>query len=155
MNSEVLLDYLRAQQVAPQWLGFLRALAMELAAQADESALRNLFHSIGAKLAADAQAVIPEVNSLAELQQALNTYWEGIQWGWVEMTELQGFVEVTHYLAPLEQAFSESALTWSVGLLEGFYQTVFQALGADASLQLRHTPTSDDGWSLHFRFGRA
>lgn len=154
MNSEVLLDYLQAQQVAPQWLGFLRALAAELTAQADEVALRTLFRSIGAKLAADAQTAMPEVDSLAGLQQALNAYWGGIHWGWVELSEQQGFVEVVHCLAPLEQAFSTGALGWSVGLLEGFYQTMFQALGADASLQLRHVPTSDDGWSLRFRFGR-
>lgn len=154
MNSENLLDYLRTQQVAPQWLGFLRALASELAAQADDEALRTLFNGVGAKLAVDAQASMAEIDSLKDLQQALNAHWEDIQWGWVEMDEQEDFVEVTHYLAPLQEAFSEGALSWSVGVLEGFYQTVFQSLGADASLQLRHVPTPNDGWSLHFRFGR-
>lgn len=155
MNSEVLLDYLRAQQVAPQWQGFLRALATELSSQADAPALRTLFHGIGARLATDARSALPEIDSLDGLQQALSTYWAGIQWGWVEMIEQQGFVEVIHHLAPLGQAFSDAALGWSVGLLEGFYQTMFEALGADTTLQLRHLPTPDDAWSLHFRFGRS
>lgn len=155
MNSDVLLGYVRAQQVAPQWQGFLLALSSELSNQADDSTLRTLFYSIGVKLAADAQNTLSQVDTLAALQQGLNAYWGGMQWGWVEMAEVSGFVELTHYLAPLAQGLGDEALVWSVGLLEGFYHTVFQALGADPSLQLRYVQEPGDGLSLRFRFGRA
>ncbi|MGQ0709793.1 MAG: cellulose biosynthesis protein BcsD [Rhodoferax sp.] len=154
MNTEVLLDYVRAQQVAPQWQDFLRALAGELCAQADDSALRTLFHSIGTRLAEGVQAIYQDIDTLANLQQVLNGYWGGMQWGWVEMTEQAGFVDITHCLAPLSQAFGEDALGWSTGVLEGFYQTVFQHLGADPALQLQYVQQPGHDLALRFRFGR-
>ncbi len=154
MDSEVLLAYVRSQQVAPQWQDFLRALAAELTSQADEEALRTLFHSIGTRMAEGIQATYQEIDTLPALEQTLNEYWGGMQWGWVELGEHEGFVELTHFLAPLAQAFGDGSLGWSAALLEGFYQTVFQQLGAAPSLQLRYVPEPGDGLSLRFHFGR-
>ena len=46
------------------------------------------------------------------------------------------------------------ALGWSVGLLQGFYQRAFSALGASDTMAVRAVGESTGGIDIHLRFGR-
>ena len=130
MSTDNFKNYLRTQQVSLQWLPVLRALATELSANASEQGLRRLFFKVGERFAKDVEARFAEVQTLEELEDELNQFWTQINWGWVNLAEADDAIEIVHQAAPIEESFGEEALPWSVGLLEGFYQTVFTVLGA-------------------------
>ena len=77
-----------------------------------------------------------------------------MNWGWVELTEVKGYIDIVHHAAPLAEAFGDEALEWSVGLLEGFYQTIFSVLGASDKMVARSIGEPSDGMELRLRFGR-
>ncbi|MFM1981190.1 MAG: hypothetical protein RLZ68_2455 [Pseudomonadota bacterium] len=154
MEDMDLQTYFRGQQVAMQWHPFLLAMAAEMAEQSDDTVLRNLFAGIGRRFAADAEEFFSDVATLSELQECLNDFWGRMQWGWVRMHEESGFVEIVHNAAPLAEAFGDEFLVWSVGFLEGFYQSVFGALGASESMGVRAHEDQEDGMALRLRFGK-
>lgn len=146
-------NYFRGQQVSLQWMPFLRAMAAEMSALSDVAELRNLFAAVGKRFASDSAEFFQEAKTLTALQDDINDLWARINWGWIKLKESDGYIEIVHNAAPLEEAFGEDALGWSVGFLEGFYQSVFGALGADESMELHTQEDLSDGMSLHFRFG--
>lgn len=154
MGESDLERYFRAQMVSPQWARVLRALAGVLGEQAGDDELRGLLHAVGARLAADAAATCAaRTETLADLQDCANAYWLEQRWGWVELTERQGWIDVVHHAAPLAEAFGPEALGWSCGLLEGFYETLFRALGADGGMVARTVEQAGGGLVLRLRFG--
>jgi hypothetical protein len=155
MAQQNFKEYLQSQQVALQWHPFLRALASELAATGNEADLRQFFFRVGEQYARDAQEYFENVQNLQQLEELLNLFWSRINWGWVEIQELKGFIEIAHHASPLAEAFGYEALRWSVSLLEGFYQTVFSALGASERMRVRTHGDLSDGMSIKFRFGQA
>ena len=152
MEPSTLEQYFRTQQVAPQWLPILRALARELAERADVADLRQLFTQVGASFAIDVESRFLGVETLADLEAGLNEFWQAMNWGWVSLQEVKTNVDIYHYAAPLAQAFGDEQLEWSVGLLEGFYQHVFKTLGAGDAMQV--VAVGGEGMDLQFRFGR-
>lgn len=146
--------YFRAQQVSPQWLPVLAALAEVLAESASERELHTVFRETGLRMAARVTDELPEVDTLAELEDVLNDDWLVRRWGWVEFEERSNCVEICHHAAPLAVAFGESALSWSCGLLEGFYEGVFRTLGAGGGLGVRAESSDAGGQVLRFRFSR-
>lgn len=153
MAAENLQTYFRKQQVAVQWLSILRAMALEMPAYADPASLRQLFFSIGQRMARDAAAHFEQVQTIDEFEQALNDFWTRLNWGWVALSEIEDGIEIDHQAAPLAEAFGEDALEWSVGLLEGYYQTVFAVLGADEQMVVRSAGSDAGGMNLRLRFG--
>lgn len=154
MDPIKLENYFREQQVSLQWLPFLRALASELSDQTDASSLRALFASVGQRFAQDAQDAFEDVRTLGALSGALNDYFARIHWGYTEITEVAGAVNIHHYAAPLAEAFGDEALPWTIGFLEGFYQTLFEMLGASATLQVHALDDACEPLHLQLRFGR-
>lgn len=153
MAGEQLEAYFRQQQVAPQWLPVLRAMALELSTYSDPHSLRRLFFDIGRRFAADVGPEFDQVDTVDHLQQGLNRFWSSRNWGWVTMTEVSEGIEIVHEAAPLAEAFGDDALEWSVGLLEGFYQQVFAVLGADEKMMVRSLDGGPRGLAVHLRFG--
>ncbi len=154
MENDNLQNYFRAQQVSLQWLPVLRALAAEMSANAEVKDLRQLFFRIGEHFADDAEDRFRGLQTLAQLEESLNEFWAQINWGWVDFTEVKGFIEITHYAAPLAEAFGEEALIWSIGLLEGFYQSLFKVLGASDMMVVQGVGESSRGLDIRLRFGR-
>ncbi len=148
-----LQNYFRSQQVALQWLPVLRAMAQEMSASAETADLHSLFLNIGRHFANNAADSLRDLQTLDQLEEGLNDFWWRLNWGWVELSEVQGYIEIAHHAAPLAEAFGEEALAWSAGLLEGFYQTVFTALGANPNMAARLAGETGDGMLLRFRFG--
>ena len=154
MTNDNLQNYFRGQQVSLQWLPVLRAMASELAAQTDAKALRQLFFKIGERFAKDTDDLFQGAQSLGQLEERLNDFWLRINWGWVDLNEVKGFVEITHQAAPLAEAFGDDAIEWSIGLLEGFYQNVFSVLGASETMVVRGVGSLVGGMDVQLRFGR-
>lgn len=154
MEIEKLQDYFRGQQVSLQWLSVLRALALEMSAQAETRELRQLFFRMGEHVANDAGDRFEGVQTLTQLEDTLNDFWSQINWGWVELKEVKAWIEVTHQASPLAEAFGDEALGWTIGLLEGFYQTVFKVLGAGEAMAVRGIGESTGGLEIRLRFGR-
>lgn len=152
MVSDNLQSYFRRQQVSLQWLPVLRALALEMADNADPQTLKHLFSNIGARFATDAQDCFTDVKTLSQLNENLNDFWERTNWGWVDLAEAKGGIDITHQAAPLAEAFGDESLEWSSGLLEGFYQHVFKQLDTSDTMLIRIIDISSDGMTLHFRF---
>lgn len=154
MVNDNLKSYFRVQQVSLQWLPVLRALALEMSDNADVKTLHHLFVNIGGRFAADAQECFEDVQTLTQLKENLNDFWTRINWGWVDLTEVKGGIDITHQAAPLAEAFGDEALEWSSGLLEGFYQHVFKQLDKSNAMLVRSIDIAPDGMELRFRFER-
>ena len=154
MSNDNLQNYFRSQQVSLQWLPILRAMAMEMAADASPADLRILFFNIGERFAKDAEESFQNVETLAILEDRLNDFWARLNWGWVELVQVKDHIEISHSAAPLAAAFGNESIGWSVGLLEGFYQTVFMVLGASGQMVVRSKGETADGLSILLRFGR-
>lgn len=154
MEIDKLQDYFRGQQVSLQWLPVLRALALEMSVQADTRELRQLFFRMGEHVANDAGDRFEGVRTLTQLEDALNDFWSQINWGWVDLKEVKACIEIMHQASPLAQAFGDEALGWTIGLLEGFYQTVFKVLGAGEAMVVRGVGESAGGMEIRLRFGR-
>jgi hypothetical protein len=152
MENHALEKYFRHQQVSLQWLPILRALASELMERVDVADLRQLFFQIGERFAIDAEDQFQEIETLGDLEQALNELWQQMNWGWTRLQEAKASVDIHHHAAPLAHAFGDDALEWSIGILEGFYQHVFKALGAGDAMQVQGVGSK--GITIHLRFSR-
>ena len=147
-------NYFRSQQVSLQWAPVLRALAQELGEMASPQDLQKLFFSAGARFAGDTADRFEGTETLVQLEERLNDLWSSLNWGWVELTETRGVIEITHQAAPLAEAFGDEALEWSIGLLEGFYESVFKVLGAGDSMVVTGLPDESSGRTVRLNFGR-
>lgn len=154
MTNEALQNYFREQQVSLQWLPVLRAMATEMSTHMSTEELKELFSKIGERFAIDTEDHFQDVETLAQLEENLNYFWARINWGWVNFTEAKGYIEITHSAAPLAEAFGDEALGWSVGLLQGFYQRAFSALGASSTMVVRTVGEPTGGIDISLRFGR-
>ena len=155
MTNDHFQDYFRAQQVPLQWLPVLRAMASELATQKESKELHQLFFKIGERFAQDTADLFKDAKTLTQLEASLNDFWARINWGWVNLIEAKGSIDIAHQAAPLAEAFGDEALHWSVGILEGFYQSVFTVLGASDTMCVRNVgELSSSGINVHLRFGR-
>ena len=153
MSINTLHNYFKGQQISLQWSPVLRALAAEMATHSDPKDLRHLFFKIGERFAKDTEALFQEVQTIAQLEETLNDFWFRTNWGWVELNEDNGSIYITHQASPLAEAFGDDALEWVVGLLEGFYQSVFNVLGASDTLVVRSFGDLADDMNIRLRFG--
>jgi hypothetical protein len=154
VTNNAFQEYFKGQQVSLQWSPVLRAMALEMSAHIDARELRHLFFKIGERFAKDAENVFQGVQTLAQLEERLNDFWARINWGWVTLKEADGAIDITHQAAPLAEAFGDEAFNWSIGLLEGFYQAVFDGLGAGDTMAVRSVDESASGLDVHLRYGR-
>lgn len=154
MTNNALQDYFRGQQVSLQWLPVLRAMALEMSAYTEGRELRQLFFKIGVRFAKDAEDFFQNAKTLSQLEEGINDFWTRINWGWVNFKESDDAIDITHQASPLAEAFGDEALNWSVGLLEGFYQAVFNGLGAGDTMAVRSVEESSSGLGVHLRYGR-
>lgn len=154
MTTDNLQNYFRGQQVPLQWLPVLRAMALEMSACTEAKELRHLFFKIGERFAKDMEVRFQGVQTLAQLEESLNDFWARINWGWVDLKEVTGSIDITHHAAPLAEAFGDAALNWSIGLLEGFYQSAFNVLGASDKMVVRGIDDLSGGIDIRLRLVR-
>ncbi len=154
MSQDNFEQYFRSQQVSMQWMPVLRSLALELERNASAEDLRSLFFNTGKNLAEELSSHCEDVTTLSQLQEIINDFWLQMNWGWVELSEANAVVEIVHHAAPLAEAFGESSLTWSAGLLEGFYESIFKILGASDEMHVTANMDESTAMSMWFNLGR-
>ena len=153
MTNDNLQNYFKGQQLSLQWSSVLRALAAEMSSRSEPKDLRRFFFNVGERFAKDTEGLFRDAQTIVQLEEALNDFWFRTNWGWVDLSEDNGSIYITHQAAPLAEAFGDDTLQWVVGLLEGFYQSVFNVLGASDSLKVRSLDESSHGMSIRLRFG--
>ena len=136
-----------------QWSPILRALADELqsTAHGDDETLKTLFRAVGHRFANDMAKRFQDANTLDALSTVFNELWSETNWGIVDLAEHEDHIAIEHRFAPLAQAFGDHSLAWSVGILEGFYQSGFSQVGAGSNLSVRFFGDEDDGLRLIFK----
>lgn len=154
MTNNSLQNYFKGQQVSLQWLPVLRSMALEMSEHSDASELRQLFFKIGVRFAKDAEDFFLSAKTLAQLEEGINDFWTRINWGWVNFKESENSILITHQASPLAEAFGDDSLCWSVGLLEGFYQAVFNGLGAGDAMVVQSIDESPIGFDVYLSYGR-
>lgn len=147
------LVYFSKQRCSAQWQVFLAAFANEFGQQIPVPELRVLMARLGTSMA---QAISPPVgNTIAELEESINSIWFDMEWGWVSLEEKDDGLYILHHVAPLYGAFGEEALAWSPAILEGIYAHWFSLMGAGAELRIVQVfPAKTDNLLIVFRFGR-
>lgn len=133
MDQQQVINLLE-QQKNQQWGFFLHALSQVLAQQLNETDLHSLMYSIG--LEAAKEIPLEGVSTVQELEEALNQFWSQVQWGGVELKEIDNELQMIHSCSPLLAMFGEDAFVWVTGFLEGIYYAVFQRLGAGEELKV-------------------
>jgi len=122
----------RTRACSRQWLGFVRAMADEFAAELPEHELSTLMARIGRRFAL--RHPIGECQALGEVEAAANRIWEETEWGQCRMEEQAGSVEITHAAAPIAVALA--GMDWHDGFLAGVYEGWFLQLGMLAGLSV-------------------
>jgi hypothetical protein len=134
------------------WRVFLRALALEMEAQAGPAATAAVLRAAGQQMAR--LAALPPVGSMEALELEMNAVLTEIGWGSVRlaMNEAERCVVLDHTGLPQVGSAGEPAGTWLAPVLEGLYQDwMGQQPGADESLRAR---LQHCGSSITIRYGR-
>ncbi|WP_269715611.1 cellulose biosynthesis protein BcsD [Caulobacter sp. NIBR2454] len=138
VQASDLAYYRRTQrQLNPQWRGFLAALVGELHSGADPEEVRNFLRQVGRRMA---QATpLAKVDTLEELETAMNKVWSGMDWGWVRLTAVSDGVRIVHGAYPdvVTQADEKIWASAWASVLEGAYTVWLQAQGSPIDKTLR------------------
>lgn len=113
--------------------------------------LRNVMRRAGERFAR--WYALTNAGTVADLQAAMNSIWDTLDWGWVEIREAEERLVLTHFYAPLRAAFGEYE-SWSGAFLEGVYECWMRQQGADPQLRVTSAGASDAASSV-FYFGKA
>ena len=149
------LAYYARQQCSIQWSAFLAAFSEEFGQQIPVAELRVLMARLGVSMAKNLP--VPGGNTIAELEDSINSIWFNMDWGWIKLTEKDDGLFVEHQACPVLFAFGDDALAWSPAILEGIYAHWFTAIGGkDTPLQLTQVGSAHaNDATLAFRYGRA
>lgn len=155
MTNDHLERYFRGQQVSLQWLPMLRAMSAEMTEHSAIDDLHRLFFKVGQRWASDTSDFFQSAKTLHQLEECVSDFWMRINWGWVEFAEMEDYVNIVHQATPLAEAFGDEALPWSIGLLEGFYQSLFHTVGASETMVVRGVEGACEGMSINLHLGLA
>jgi hypothetical protein len=156
MATSKKIDYRIQRQSARQWRNLLAATAQGLCKQFELNNPRAVMHEIGMQFAT--QTALPDCKTLSQLQTAMCSVWQDMDWGWVELEEVDGALRITHHGSTngnlLESAFNKDTPLWVTGFLEGTYQKWLAAMGASDSLRVRQISPTDEFGSTEYQMGQ-
>lgn len=148
------LAYYAERQVAPQWRGFLAALAGELFENVGAEASRGFLRQTGARMARIAP--LPPARTLGELAAAANGRLADLDWGLVSFLDQGEALVIRHEAGPWRLPEDPEG-PWPAAfaaVLEGLYSAWLRSQGAGERLSARlDLEASDDAVVL--RFGKA
>lgn len=146
MASQKKIDYRIQRQSARQWRNLLSATAHGLSSQCEIKNPQALMHSIGVQFGT--QTTLPPCETLGDLQAAMCSVWQDMDWGWVELEEIDGTLRITHHSSTngnlRNGAFGNETSLWVTAFLEGTYQKWLAAMGANDSLRVRQVTETDE-----------
>ncbi len=146
------LQYYARQQCSRQWVHFMAAMFAEFEERVDASEANQFLEALGRKMA----VLLPlrRCDSLEELEEDINSVLEGIDWGWMRLSEADSFIGITHGAYPLVPQ-NDSRRCWVIPILEGLYGGWLGEQGGDPSLKARLSgEPQGSGASLTFHYGR-
>jgi hypothetical protein len=131
------LAYYAERQVAPQWRGFLAALAGELFENVGAEASRGFLRQTGERMAR-AQP-LPPATTLGELGRAANARLAELDWGLVSFQDQGHSLIIRHEAGPWRIA-EDAEGPWPAAfaaVLEGLYSGWLRGQGAGPRLAAR------------------
>lgn len=150
--DNAIFSHLNDRLCAHQWRDTLTAFAHELSQDLTAHRLRQIMRRTGERFAST--NVMLQANTIDELCRSANQLWRMLDWGWMDCSDADDHLALTHYCSPLAAAFGTEHLGWSSGFLEGVYEVWMRQLGADESLRMTQQHVSVDDSTIVFRFGR-
>lgn len=148
------LAYYAERQVAPQWRGFLAALAGELFENVGAEVSRGFLRQTGERLAR--AAPLPAAATLGELSRLANARLAEMDWGLVGFQDQGQTVVIRHEAGPWRIAEDPQG-PWPAAfaaVLEGLYTGWLRDQGAGQSLTARlDLEASED--AIVLRYGKS
>jgi hypothetical protein len=151
-NSVALNQYISSRLCSPQWGAFLPLFAVELTQDLTPGHLSQVMRRTGGQFAR--RHALGAIDTLVDLQAAVNRIWDGLDWGWVEMREAEDRLVLAHYYAPLQIVFGVEHQAWSGAFLEGAYEWWMRQLDADLQLRASAPGESEASDPMTFYFGK-
>jgi len=150
--ERISLRYFAQQHCARQWAHFIAAMFAEFEERVDPAEADQFLETLGSRMAQSLP--LRRCDSLEELEEDINAVLEGIDWGWVRIEEVAGYIEIEHGAYPLVPQ-DEARRSWLAPTLEGLYTEWMTGQGGDptCSARLAETP-GEIGAPLRFRYGR-
>jgi hypothetical protein len=146
------LQYYARQQCSRQWVHFIAAMFAEFEERVAPAEADQFLEALGASMA----RLLPlrRCDSLDELQDDINSVLEGIDWGWMRLSESGNYIEIIHGAYPVVPQ-DEARRSWLVPILEGLYTGWLGEQGGEPSFAARavHPPRAN-GAPLRFHYGR-
>ena len=145
--------YYAQRRCSQQWRVFLAAFSSELFGNAQGDDAKDFLRDVGRTMAE--LFVLPQVQGLQDLEDAMNSVWEQTDWGWVRLSDGGNSIDICHYATPSVLVEDPRGL-WARGLgyvLEGLYGHWFTTQGASPHLRTRLVPGAAPG-DFHLRHGR-
>lgn len=128
------LRYYAQQHCSRQWVHFMAAMFAEFQERVDPLEADQFLETLGARMARSLP--LRRCESLEDLEDDINTVLEGIDWGWVRISESGRFIEITHGAYPIIPQ-DENRRSWLVPMLEGVYTEWLGAQGGDPGFTAR------------------
>ncbi|WP_374347924.1 cellulose biosynthesis protein BcsD [Phenylobacterium sp.] len=145
------LAYYAERQVAPQWRGFLAALAGELFENVGAEASRGFLRQMGERMAR--AAPLPPAETLGDLSRLTNARLAEMDWGLAAFEDHGQALVIRHEAGPWRIA-EDAEGPWPAAfaaVLEGLYSGWLRHQGAGASLAARlDLEASEDAVVLSF-----
>jgi hypothetical protein len=150
--DRISLRYYVQQHCARQWTHFIAAMFTEFEERVDAAEADHFLETLGARMAHSLP--LRRCDTLDDLQEDMNAVLEGIDWGWVRITENAGFIEIVHGAYPVVPQ-DESRRSWLVPTLEGLYTEWMTGQGGDQACAARLAEAPGEaGAPLRFHYGR-
>lgn len=153
MASTKKIDYRIQRQSARQWRSLLSATAQGLCKQFELKNARLMMHSIGMQFAS--QTNLPACETLGDLQNAMCSVWQDMDWGWVELEENDSVLRIIHHGSTngnlLNGSFGIETSIWVTAFLQGAYQKWLAAMGANETLSVRQVSPTDEFGSTEYQ----
>jgi len=150
--DQISLRYYAQQHCSRQWAHFIAAMFAEFEERVDPVEADQFLETLGTRMAQSLP--LRRCDSLEELEDDINSVLEGIDWGWVRITEAGGYIEIVHGAYPLVPQ-DEQRRSWLVPALEGIYTEWMTGQGGDVSCSARLAETpAEIGAPLCFHYGR-
>lgn len=146
-------EYVQRHLMSTQWRGFLGALAAELFTNFSAEEAAGFLRAVGRRMALDTPH--PKLNTLHELEAALNATFDQMRWGQTRLTVEGRDILIQHIHYPELPATGPTQEHWRQSVsavLEGLYTVWLQAQGASADMQAQ-VQTVSGGGVAEFRFG--
>ena len=156
MASPKKIDYRIQRQSARLWRSLIAATANGLCKQFELKNPRAVMHTIGLQFGT--QTSLPACETLSDLQIAMCSVWQDMDWGWVELEDTDGVLRIIHHSSTtgnlLNTSFGIETPLWVTGFLEGTYQKWLGAMGANESLRVRQVSATDEFGSTEYQLSR-